>query len=337
MWTLIGVIIFFVLPVPFLGLLGWYLYLEHRRDRIPILLYHRLVSRSAARREAVRDDEIIWASYDEVFAGQMAFLHREGWTTLDLDEYLRIRSGHMEKPSRPVIITFDDGYTSNFTMALPVLKEHDLRATIFVSPEPDDYTRKQVEGVDGFLTPGQIREMAAGNVSIQSHTLTHRVMTELDDDEVLFELTESRHRLEEISGRPVEHLAIPRAGYSRRIKRLVRDAGYRTACSNRKGSSTGLSDPLALPRIVIERDMDLEDFARCLSPRGAMVLRIVGNLKRILGVLGGAGLSRTLRGVLYRGPLGAVFRVRNLKRLLAFLVLTYLLGFTLFLLHLLTR
>jgi peptidoglycan/xylan/chitin deacetylase (PgdA/CDA1 family) len=285
----------------------------------------------------VRDDEIIWTSYDEVFAAQMAFLHREGWTTLDLDEYLEIRAGRMTMPPKPVIVTFDDGYLSNYTMAFPVLQEHGLKATIFVSLEPDEYTRKQVEDVDGFLTPGQIREMAEGNVSIQSHTLTHRVMSGLDDDEVRFELTESRRRLEELCGRPVEHLAIPRAGYSRRVKRLVREAGYRTACSNRKGSSTGRSYPLDLPRIVIERDMDLEDFARCLSPRGAVAQRIMGNLKRLPALLGGVDLSRTLRGVLYGGPFGRLFRARNLKRLLAVLALAYLIGFALFLSQLLSR
>lgn len=334
--TIVGIIIFGVIPALLVLEVLRCIYLEYRRDRMPILLYHRLVCKADADRGLVRDDEMVWASYDTRFAEQMEYLRQAGWTTLDFDDFLKIRAGEMPRPAKPVFITFDDGYVSNYIMGLPVFKRLRLKATIYVSPEPNEYTRKQVEGVDGFMTPQQLREMTEAGISIQSHTLTHCVLAELSDAEAMYELEESRRRLAEITGRSVLHLAIPRAGYSRRVKRLVRQAGYLTACCNNKGSANGLSDPLALPRIVIERDMTVAEFARSLEPRDALVLRIVGNIKRIPERLGGSGFARWVRRKLYFGPLGGLFRTRTLKKLIALAAVCYMAGAVVFFWYLLT-
>lgn len=288
-------------------------YLEHRSDRIPILLYHRLVRKSDADAGRVADDEPVWASYDTQFAAQMDRLRREGWTTLDFDDYVSIRAGEAERPARPVLVTFDDGYLSNYTLAFPVLRRNCQKATIFVALEPDAETRTLVEGIDGFLTADQIREMSENGISIQSHSLTHPILTELPPDAVAFELAESKRRLEAITGRPVRHLAVPRAGYSRAIRDEARRQGYETVCCNNKGTSTGLSDPLALPRIVIDREMGPDEVLAALTPRAGFVLRIVGNVKRIPERVGGVRFAQWVRGILYHGPLRRLFTTRSLR------------------------
>lgn len=335
-WLLLGILFFMALPLALLAEVLRCFYLEHRGDRIPILLYHRLLSKADADAGRVPDNEMIYVSYDTRFAEQMRYLHDAGYTTLDFDDYLKIRAGTMRAPPKPVIVTFDDGYLSNYTMAFPALRANGQKAVIYVAPEPDDYTRKLVEGVDGFLSPEQMRELAANGVAIQSHTLTHCVLSELDEARAMHELTESRRRLQEITGRPVEHIAIPRSGYSRRVRRLVEAAGYRTCCCNNKGSTNLQSDPLSLPRFVIERDMSIEDFKHCLRPRTAAVLRIIGNLKRIPERIGGSSFATKLRNLLYVGPLQVLFRTRNLKRLIVVGGLAYLAGCVAFFWHLLS-
>ena len=307
-------ILLLALSASVLGWLAVAFYLEHRSDRIPILLYHRLVRKADVEAGLVADEEPVWASYDSVFAAQMDRLHSEGWTTLDFDDYLRIRSGEAQLPPRPVLVTFDDGYLSNYTLAYPVLRRNGQKATIFVALEPDAETRDLVAGLDGFLTPDQMKEMSENGISIQSHSLTHPILTELPAHAVDFELAESRRRLEAITGRPVRHLAIPRAGYSRRIRSQARAQGYTTVCCNNKGTSTGLSDPLALPRIVIDRDMGPDEVLRALEPRSGFLLRIVGNVKRIPERLGGVRFAQRVRALLYHGPLRQLFTTQNLKR-----------------------
>lgn len=331
----LGILVFIILPV--LGAL-WIATMvaqEYRSDRVPILLYHRLISKAAAERGEVPDDEMIWVSYDTTFAEQMAYLKREGYTTLDLDDYVAIRRGESPMPSKPVIITFDDGYTSNYDYAYPALKANGLKATIFIAPEPDEHTRELVAGVDGFLNVDQMRELSSNGISIQSHTLTHCILNELDDASADHELRASMDYLSNALKHPIRHIAIPRSGYSRRIRHRVKEAGYETACCNNKGSANGRSDLLALPRIVIERDMSIEEFGHALTSRGTAVLRVVGNLKRIPERLGGAQFALKVRDFLYGSPLKALFETRNMKKVVVLLGLLYAAGSVAFLIYLL--
>ena len=323
---IVGTILFVVLPCVLAAWVAYQFYLEHRSDRVPILLYHRLVSRAGADQSGRQDDERIWASYDTSFVGQMNYLKEAGYTTLDFDDYLAVRDGRMPMPARPIIVTFDDGYSSNYELGYPVLKANGQKAVIYVALDPDEHTRNLVAGVDGWLSDAQMKELATNGVAIQSHTLTHCILNELPTEQARHELVESKRRLAEVTGRAVEHIAIPRAGYSRRIYRLVVEAGYKTACCNKKGTATGLSDPLALPRIVVERDMTVAEFASYLQPRAAFMLRLVGNLKRIPELIGGATFASRVRKMLYRGPLKPLFKARNLKRAVPLVGAVYLVG-----------
>jgi len=333
----IGIGVFYIVPLALLAEILRCVCLEYRRDRIPILLYHRLIAREAVRAGRLPDREPIYAAYDDVFAGQMKHLHDHAYTTLSMDEFLEIRRGARPRPARPVVLTFDDGYASNYTLALPVLRAQGQKATVFVAPEPDSYTRQQVAGVDAFLTQEQMREMDRDGVTIESHTLTHCVLSELNDREATFELTESKCRLGMILDRPVRHLAVPRSGHSRRVRQLARRAGYLTVCCNGKGSSNGLSSLMALPRIVIERDMSVDDFARTLTSRTAVLLRLVGNLKRLPALLFGSSAATRFRYRLYGGTLAPLFAWRRLKRLILCGTVVYLIGIAVFTWYLLVR
>ena len=321
-----GALVFYALPFLLLIEILRSIYLEYRADRVPILLYHRVISRKSIAAGETPDREPIYAVYDDMFEAQMRWLRENDYTALSLDEFVEIRRGRRPLPARSLVITFDDGYESNYTMAWPALRRYDLSATIFVAPEPDDYSRRLVAGFDGFLNPDQMRELDAGGVAIESHTLTHCVLSELDDATARRELEECGRVLGEILGRPLRHLAIPRSGYSRRIKRLVGTMAFDSVCCNNKGSSNGLSDLQALPRIVIERDMTVEDFSQALRPRRAVVLRLLGNLKRIPERLFGSSGSQRIRSVLYSGPLAGLFVTRRLKRVVGCGALIYLLG-----------
>jgi peptidoglycan/xylan/chitin deacetylase (PgdA/CDA1 family) len=337
MWIALGIVVFFAVPALLLVEVLRCVYLEFRGDRVPILLYHRLISRKSVEAGETPDNEPVYAAYDDVFADQMRHLAENGHTTLSLDEFRAIRRGEKPLPPKSLVITFDDGYESNYTMAWPAMREHGIKATIFVAPRPDEYTRGLVRGFDGFLSAEQMKELDAGGVAIESHTLTHCVLAELGDDEARHELVESNRVLESMIGRPIRHLAIPRSGYSRRIRNIVREVGYATVCCNNKGSSNGWSNLQALPRIVIERDMSVREFARALEPRTGLTLRLLGNIKRLPEFLFGSSGAQKIRRLLYRGPLAGLFVTRRLKRVIAGCALLYAIGALAFAVHLIAR
>jgi peptidoglycan/xylan/chitin deacetylase (PgdA/CDA1 family) len=78
---------------------------------------------------------------------------------------------------RDVVLTFDDGYLDNFLVVLPILERHGMKGTVFVSTDfavGDDVVRTREEGIAGFLSFAEMRQMeASGVLEIQSHAKTH--------------------------------------------------------------------------------------------------------------------------------------------------------------------
>lgn len=312
-----GVVVLLLVPLVLAGFeVARLTYLERRRDRIPILLYHRLARQEDLDAGVTGDGERIYVCGDARFADQMQWLADRGFAALSMDAFIEIRRGSRPMPARPVVVTFDDGYLSNLELGLPILARHGLTATVFAVLEPDEESRNLVAGRDSFLSLEQMRILDRAGIAIESHTLTHCILSELSDEEARAELVESRRRLEAGLGRVVRHLAVPRSGWSRRVRRLAHEAGYETVCCNRKGGSTGWSDPLGLPRLVVERDTTMDQFRRLLEPGGAVGARFVGNLKRMPEVLLGPSRARALRVALEGTALAGLLGSGNLQRVL---------------------
>ena len=81
-----------------------------------------------------------------------------------------------------------------------------------------------------FLTINELKEISAlDNVDIGSHTVSHPYLTRLNDNQVMHELLDSKHFLEDVLGKPVRLFAYPHGDYDKRIRDLVEEAGYEIA------------------------------------------------------------------------------------------------------------
>jgi peptidoglycan/xylan/chitin deacetylase (PgdA/CDA1 family) len=143
--------------------------------------------------------------------------------------------------------------------------------------------------------------------------MTHRYLSDLDAETVRWELRESKRCLEALLEKPVRYIAIPSGAYSRAVKALVKESGYEAAFCMLKGTNSRTSDQLALRRLVIGRDFDLDDFRRTLQPVGAFYLRLTGSLQNALLALLGPGGLDGLRDCLYRLGLGSLLTRGQLK------------------------
>jgi peptidoglycan/xylan/chitin deacetylase (PgdA/CDA1 family) len=101
----------------------------------------------------------------------------------------------------------------------------------------------------------QAREMADAGVEIGSHTLTHPILTGLDDDRLREEVARSRDRIQTALGRKVETFCYPNGDYDLRTQREVARAGYECAVTTDVGLNNGRNDPLALRRVHGEYDL----------------------------------------------------------------------------------
>ncbi|HWQ34824.1 MAG TPA: polysaccharide deacetylase family protein [Blastocatellia bacterium] len=105
------------------------------------------------------------------------------------------------------------------------------------------------------LTWDEAREMDRRRVTIESHTVTHPILTEVDDERLDRELSDSRAQLETELRRSRRSFCYPNGDYDKRVRGAVRRAGYRCAVTTEPGLNDARSDLLALRRVHSERDL----------------------------------------------------------------------------------
>jgi peptidoglycan/xylan/chitin deacetylase (PgdA/CDA1 family) len=115
------------------------------------------------------------------------------------------------------------------------------------------------------VTPDEIRLISDGGLfDIGSHTCTHPYLPALPLAERYREISNSRQRLEDITGRPIESFAYPYGSYDRHTVAAVRDAGYKCACTNIAYMASYYVDPMLLPRFVVS-NVNGDEFARSVG------------------------------------------------------------------------
>ena len=202
--------------------------------KVLILNYHKIDNTFISL--AIRPDD---------FDTQMKYLSENGYHTISPDELYDSLAGTGELPDNPVMITFDDGYEDNYANAYPILKKYGFKATIFVVTSFLDKNKK------GYMSWDQAREMDANGISIQSHTVDHKSMTDLTDDQLRMELVDSKKKAEKELGHLVNYMAYPTGTYNLHIAQMVKEAGYKAAFTIKYGNVDKASNIYALERVPI--------------------------------------------------------------------------------------
>lgn len=123
-------------------------------------------------------------------------------------------------------LTFDDGFTSIYSEAFPLLSQFDFKATLFITT--GHLQNQKTNDVYGHekLNRQQIRELFQAGFEIGSHTVTHRALTLLSDEDIRLELSESKKILEEIVESSIELLAFPLGLWNERVLSIAKECGY---------------------------------------------------------------------------------------------------------------
>ena len=109
----------------------------------------------------------------------------------------------------------------------------------------------------------EAREMDAKNISIESHTVTHPILTNISANELEFELKTSKKRLEEVLERRVEHFCYPNGSLNKAVEKAVENAGYKSATTTNYGFNNSQIDKFLLNRI--DAQSAIENFAQSAS------------------------------------------------------------------------
>ena len=230
----------------------------------PILLYHSISDKAAPQFAP-------WAVQPEVFGAHLCYLRKQGYTPLTLSQLARLYVGYKRLPERPVVITFDDGFADFYTNALPLLERYACPATLYITTDYVGHTSRwlEAEGEGGrpMLTWAQIKELAERGVECGAHTRTHPQLDTLSLAEARAEIEGSKKALEQRLGKPVMSFAYPHGYHSPAVKRLVKQAGFSSACAVKHAVSVRTDDPFTLARVIVSADTGLDTFKALLSGR----------------------------------------------------------------------
>lgn len=224
---------------------------------VPILTYHH-TQEPPPKGMPMRS---LWVS-PNAFASQMRWLDRLGYQGLDMTSLLPYVRG--EKKGKVVGITFDDGYQSNFTHALPVLKRYGFSASCYV-----------VSGLVGkfnqwdsslgipqapLMTAQELQAWANAGMEIGSHTCLHADLTQLTSTQVREDLLQSKLDLEGLLQKPVTQFCYPYGHFLPEHEGLVFEAGYVAATTTHRGLANSSDRLTALPRVPVVRSTHTAQF-----------------------------------------------------------------------------
>jgi len=225
--------------------------------RIAVLGYHKIGVRP--------DGRTSWFYIPErTFEHQLQWIQDGGWRVIGVQAFLASLASPDSLPERSLLLTFDDGYRSMRDGVVPLLRERDWPAVLFVPTGFvggwNDFDRG-IEPEEPICGWDDLLDLERDGVSIQSHGVCHRPLSTLDEQELDREVGDSKRLLESRMNRPVELFSYPYGdcGKDQGVSATaLRRAGYKAAFGF--GGS-----PMTLPivnayrveRIAVGPDTDL--------------------------------------------------------------------------------
>jgi peptidoglycan/xylan/chitin deacetylase (PgdA/CDA1 family) len=188
---------------------------------VPILMYH--VIATAAPNEPYPDLYVKPAD----FRAQVAWLAAHGYHAVTLRQVYDYWHGVHRLPRRPVVLTFDDGYHSDFTVALPTLRARGWPGVLNLEVQ-------NLQPVWG-TRPGMVRKLIAAGWEIDAHTMTHPDLTTLDATQLRYQVAGSRAAIRRLFHVPVDFFCYPTGRYDDAVIAAVRAAGFLGATTTNEG------------------------------------------------------------------------------------------------------
>jgi peptidoglycan/xylan/chitin deacetylase (PgdA/CDA1 family) len=212
------------------------------QDHGVILLYHHVDSSTPPSTSISPED----------FRGHLEYLRDNDFSVIGLDTMVERLRNHQAIPDKSVAITFDDGYSSIYDTAFPMLQEFGFPFTLFVSTGPINDSQR------GYMNWQQISEMSDAGVVIANHMVEHPYMLEKLQGEdsqqwisrLRDELLQAEAEIRQQTDQSHRYLAYPYGEYAPIIVEMLSELDF-TGFAQNSGAISSYSDFLALPRFPL--------------------------------------------------------------------------------------
>jgi len=263
-------------------------------DRTTVLMYHAVDGPAAP---AADPHYSVSAS---AFASQLHAVQSTGRRGTSVLRMLLSSNGGTGR-TKFVALTFDDGHASN-RLAADMLAAANMTADFFVNPT--------TIGLPGFLSWSDLREMHGLGMSIQSHGMHHRYLSDLSAADVQQELTASKAAIEQKLGSAVTLFAPPGGRMPSQFASLAALAGYVAVCTStvgywRKVGRSPDTDAQLVPRLAMLNATDIVRFKRWITGHRVEMWKMQARGALLQGAKRAVGNQRydKLRQAIVGGPI----------------------------------
>ena len=215
---------------------------------IPVLMYHNI-----SKEKNYQDVHV------KAFYNQMKLMKKMGYNAVNLN---KINSKNYQKN---FVITFDDAYQNIHNYVMPILKELDYTATcFFVSNYINQFNYWDINNKNfkkiPLMTDAQLNDWKDNDFEIGSHSLDHSNLNNLNENELIAQLSDSKKIFKDKFNIDVESFSYPYGKYNKNVIQLVKKY-YRFAVTTKRSRfKFNKFDLLEIPRIPVNPDTNIFKF-----------------------------------------------------------------------------
>lgn len=238
--------------------------------KVAVLCYHNVATLEEIQHFP---EEANWTISIDNFKEQLKYLKKHNYKTLTLEELRKWKNKEIELPYKSILITFDDGFLSNYEYAFSLLKEYNMNATVFLIGQ---YMGKDNQEWDGNIkkylsldTIAKCREEYP-NIEFASHSYGlhyHNSINEKNEQEMVQDLQKFNEEIVETKA-----YAYPFGAKNEKIKNALKENKYELAFTygpskNDYRKATRKDDNFEIPRLNVSHGMNVNKFAlRLMMP-----------------------------------------------------------------------
>ena len=240
-------------------------------NRLPVLMYHAVGPYSGSRH---RELHVSPSRFEQ----QIAWLAAHGFTGIAPVQCAAWLLRGEALPERAVLLTFDDAYLDLTTHAFPVLARHGFSAGVFVVTR---LLGKRAPWDDQpLMTAGDVLAWSREGIEFGAHSRTHPRLTTLSGERLLDETVASVRDLAALLGRAPSCYAYPYGDHDEHVVRALEAANV-IGFTVREGLATRATDPLRIPRTMVQPDDGAVDMWLRMRMGRNPVFAVRGRAKRL--------------------------------------------------------
>ena len=187
--------------------------------KVPVLLYHNFVT-------VVPEsdpDNFNYINTPQSFEENIKTFLANGYTIISFNDLNNAYSGKTTLPDKPIIITFDDGYYSNYEYIYPILKKYNVKASIFVVT---DNIGKELDGIKYLNWDNCLEMQESGLVEIFSHSKNHIFYDKVPVRKLRDDVKDSYREIEKYLGKQkLKVFAYPYGAYTKETVKVLKNIG----------------------------------------------------------------------------------------------------------------